>query len=651
MKSASLNHTYRLVWSEVHQAFVAVSELACSRGKRSGKAAVALTASVLCVATMAANAADLPTGGQLAAGAGSIVQLGKTLTVTQTSNTLAANWQNFSIGQGHTVNFVQPSASAVALNRVLGADVSVIQGALNANGQVFLVNPNGVLFTPTAQVNVGALVASTLNLNTEDFLAGNYHFSGGSIAGVKNEGSITTANGGAVALIAARIENTGSITAPQGNVLMGAGSKVRLDLGGPVKIEVEEGALNTLIEQGGAIRADGGLVYLTAKSAGDLASSAINHTGLTEARTLSTGEKGEIWLMGDMARGTVQVGGLLDASAVEGGQGGFIETSAHNVKVVDGAQVKAGHWLIDPFDFTIAASGGNITGAALSTALDSTHVTISTAVAGTSCPGATCTASTTGTNGDIFVNEAVSWTSANQLTLSAHRDININADITATNGKVQLEYGQGAVAAGNTASYRFSGGRINLKAGNNFRTKLGNDVVTTTWKVITDLGAATDKDTASNLTLQGLAHSSNLGGKYVLGADIDASGTSSWNTGAGYMPIGNSSTRFTGSFDGLGHTITGLTINLGFGQYAGLFGYAENATIRNLGVVDGSVKGAMHVGGLVGYLQDSTVSNSYATGSVMGSTLGAFSIGGLVGAMAYAGGKSPASATATPRAV
>ncbi len=332
--NGSLNRVYRVVWNAATGVWQAVSECAKGQGKtkssRSRGASLShLAAGAFVLLPLSALAASLPTGGQIVAGSGSISQSGNTLTVTQGTGQMAANWQSFSIGQGNTVNFVQPSASAVALTRVLGADVSVIQGALNANGQVFLITPNGVLFTPTAQVNAGALVASTLNLSTEDFLSGNYRFSGSSTAGVKNEGNITVGTGGTVALIAARIENTGSITAPQGNVLMGAGTKVRLDLGGPVKLEVEEGALNTLIEQGGAIRADGGLVFLTSKAAGELASSVINHTGITEARSLTTGEQGEIYLMGDMANGTVNVAGTLDASAAAGDQAGFIETSAH----------------------------------------------------------------------------------------------------------------------------------------------------------------------------------------------------------------------------------------------------------------------------------------------------------------------------------
>ena len=348
--NGSLNRVYRVVWNAATGVWQAVSECAKGQGKtkssRSRGASLShLAAGAFVLLPLSALAASLPTGGQIVAGSGSISQSGNTLTVTQGTGQMAANWQSFSIGQGNTVNFVQPSASAVALNRVLGADVSVIQGALNANGQVFLINPNGVLFTPTAQVNAGALVASTLNLSTEDFLSGNYRFSGSSTAGVKNEGNITVGTGGTVALIAARIENTGSITAPQGNVLMGAGTKVRLDLGGPVKLEVEEGALNTLIEQGGAIRADGGLVFLTSKAAGELASSVINHTGITEARSLTTGEQGEIILSSGYS--IVNTGHFDTSGGLN--SGGNIAVSATNI-------IEAGH-----YNASGDTSGGNIT--------------------------------------------------------------------------------------------------------------------------------------------------------------------------------------------------------------------------------------------------------------------------------------------------
>ena len=104
-------------------------------------------------------------------------------------------------------------------------------------------------------------------------------------------------------------------------------------------LDKENNAIDALIEQGGAIKADGGRVYLTAKAAGDLASTVINHTGITEAHTLSTGEKGEIVLLGDMQNDRIQVAGTLDASAPKGGDGGFIETSAAHVAIDSAVKV------------------------------------------------------------------------------------------------------------------------------------------------------------------------------------------------------------------------------------------------------------------------------------------------------------------------
>jgi filamentous hemagglutinin family protein len=338
MHRASLNHTYRLVWSDVKNAFVAVAENLKGRGKssRSGPALGALTlaavGAILAGASGISGAQTLPTGGNVVSGHAGIASSGNTLTVTQTTARMAADWQSFSIGRGNTVNFVQPSATSVALNRVLGSDVSVIQGALHANGQVFLINPNGVLFTPTAQVNVGGIVASTLSMSTADFMAGNYKLEGASSNAIVNQGRITASGdgssggkGGTVALIAAKITNTGTLTANQGHVLLGAGSKVTLDLGGPVKLQVTQGALEALIEQGGAIKADGGLVYLTAKAAGELATTVINHTGITEARSLSANSSGEIIL--ESGHAIVQTG-TLNASGVVGGQ---VTLKTHNL--------------------------------------------------------------------------------------------------------------------------------------------------------------------------------------------------------------------------------------------------------------------------------------------------------------------------------
>ncbi|MDZ4203114.1 MAG: MBG domain-containing protein [Gallionella sp.] len=638
MKRASLNHTYRLVWSSLTNTFVAVAENTKANGKKS-RAGRSLTATVSALfMTGTVLAADLPTGGQIVGGAGTISQSANVMTINQTTAKMAADWQSFSIGAGNTVNFVQPSASSVAMNRVLGSDVSVIQGALNANGQVFLLNPNGVLFTPTAQVNVGGIVASTLNMTTADFMAGNYQFEGASSNAIINQGNIIAANGGTIALIAAKITNDGSLTANVGNVLLGAGSKVTLDLGGPVKIQVEQGAIDALIEQGGAIKADGGLVYLTAKSASLLATTGINHTGITEAQTLATGESGQIYLMGDMQNGQVNVGGTLDASAPNGGDGGFIETSAAKVSFADGVAIttaaangKTGLWLIDPVDFKVAATGGDITGSALGTLLGSNSVTIQT-VTGTD--SATEQFGANGSNGDIFVNDAVSWSANNTLTLNAYRNIAINQSITASGatGKLVLQYGQGAAALNNTATYTINA-PINLQAGQNFSTKLGSNGTALDYTVLTSLGAA---GSTSGTDLQGI--NGNLTGRYALGADIDASATAGWSSGAGFKPLGDHNAFFNGELQGLGHVISDLTIigpQPGNDWVGGMFGYIGGSGLINQLVLDNvSVSGYRNIGAIAG-TNIGTISASSAIGSVTGAS--GNSAGGLVGYNAGAG--------------
>ncbi|MCX7668666.1 MAG: hypothetical protein N2439_01150, partial [Anaerolineae bacterium] len=240
-----------------------------------------------------------------------------------------------------------------------------------------------------------------------------------------------------------------------------------------------------------------------------------------------------------------------------------------------------------------------------------------------------------GSGGNLRLDSPISWNSGT-LRLVADGNIEILSTLDASGGgKVALEYGQGAtdgVIGGKEASYSFGltgagfTGRINLQAGNNFTTKLGSDGTPIQWTVITSLGSAGDETSGPTNSLQGLAHSSRLSGHYVLGADIDASATSTWNSGAGFAPIGNTM-GFTGRFDGLGHVITNLTINRPTTDYVGLFGHASGG-VRNVGLDNGSVSGKNFVGGLVGRnYSGGTISNSYATGSVNGGSY----LGGLVG--------------------
>ena len=376
----------------------------------------------------------LPAGGAVVAGAASISSNALSTTINQSTQNAAINWQSFNIAAGESVRVLQPNSSSVLLNRVLGSDPSNILGSLSANGKVFLVNPNGILFGRGASVNTAGLVASTLNVSDSDFMAGSYKFAGNSTAAVLNQGSIN-ADGGYVALLGASVTNNGVIQARLGSVALAAGNAMTLDVAGDglLNVSVSQGALSALAQNGGLIQADGGQVLLSAQSAGALFQSAVNNTGVIQAQTLQN-HNGAIRLMGDMQSGTVHVGGTLDASAPNGGNGGFVETSAAQVKVADNvaittqsAQGTSGRWLIDPVDFTVAA-GSDIAGATLGGQLVTTSVTI---LSSNGTHG--------GVNGDVNVNEPVTWTASGApttLTLNAFNDVNVNAAITATTGNL-----------------------------------------------------------------------------------------------------------------------------------------------------------------------------------------------------------------------
>jgi filamentous hemagglutinin family protein len=183
-RHGSMNRIYRLIWSAVRSVWIPVAETARGRGKRSTPALVAAALSVACAIAQAS-----PSGGQVTAGTGSITQSGATTTITQATQNLALSWTSFNISPQQTVNFVQPSASAIAVNRILGTNGTQILGYLHANGQVFLINPNGIVFGPSAEVNVGGLVASTLN--EADTPGNTKTFSGTGTGAVLNQGTLS----------------------------------------------------------------------------------------------------------------------------------------------------------------------------------------------------------------------------------------------------------------------------------------------------------------------------------------------------------------------------------------------------------------------------------------------------------------------------
>ncbi|TVP93082.1 MAG: filamentous hemagglutinin N-terminal domain-containing protein, partial [Pseudomonadaceae bacterium] len=211
-----MNRVYLTVWNVAKGQWQVAPETAKRCGKspsrRSGVigTVAALAAGSPLLIPLSALASSLPSGGDIRAGSGSIEQSGQEMRIHQDSERMAIDWDNFSVGEGGRVEFIQPGRDAAVLNRVTSDQVSQIQGAIEANGQVFLVNPNGIVFGDSAQVDVGGLVASTLDISPEDFMAGDFTFEGGSSSAIINQGNIRAADEGFVALIAAEIINEGS---------------------------------------------------------------------------------------------------------------------------------------------------------------------------------------------------------------------------------------------------------------------------------------------------------------------------------------------------------------------------------------------------------------------------------------------------------
>lgn len=453
--------------------------------------------SSVALAAPASNA--LPTGGAVVSGNVAIATNAATMNINQASSKSVINWQTYNIGSAATVNYNFAQAGSSSLNRVLSNNPSEIYGRLNANGKVILVNPNGIVFGSGSSVNVGSLVATTMNIKDADYLNDKLVFTrDGSIGKVLNEGTITAEDKGYIALLAPEVVNKGVIKAVMGSVSMAAGEKIELTLdnSGLKTVILEPSTVKTLIDNKALIEAKGGVVYLGAKEANAILDTVMNlkNSGIVEATAMNN-TNGKIILDGD----NIEVDGTLKATEVYAGnknnaktlvkatatlEGEFVETSGKQFALEKGASIKARHWLIDPVNITIDSTlAGTI-----ATALGSGDVTVTTA--GGNTPDTSSGES--GTDGDITVDSAITWATAQKLTLSAHRNIYINADVTIENdgGELALHYGQGAVYTNNSSDYILSGtiqtvdsddfevvnhGNIIFTTGGKFTEKKGSD--------------------------------------------------------------------------------------------------------------------------------------------------------------------------------
>jgi filamentous hemagglutinin family protein len=329
-----------------------------------------------------------PEGGVVTHGSATIANTSPTrVEVTQHSSRAVINWDRFNIAQNEHTSFAQPSSRAVVLNRVQGGGASQILGRMTANGQVYIVNGAGVMIGRNAKIDVAGLMVTTADVSSHDFMAGRYDFNipGQPGAGILNEGQITAAEGGLVAMVAPWVQNDGLIAARLGKVALASGETFTLDLYGDDLIRVATtDELARQLTHTGTIQADGGTVWLDAQAAGAALDGAICMDGIIEARGIATDEAGRVMLTGDKIEltdrssidvsadqqdaGTIYIYGN-DCTWAEGvllarsdmGDGGFVEVSAtndlHFMPAVDAMSTygQIGTLLLDPATETINA--------------------------------------------------------------------------------------------------------------------------------------------------------------------------------------------------------------------------------------------------------------------------------------------------------
>jgi filamentous hemagglutinin family protein len=473
---------YKIVFSKRLGTLVAVGEHTASTGKaasgqgtRCTLAAVALALACMTIGNAQAqsplSATALPTSATVNAGKATLSTNGANMAISQTSDKASINWGTFNIGSSAAVNITQPNANAVLLNRVTGNGPSQIFGKLSANGQVILLNPNGIVFGQSGSVTASTFTASTFGLSDDDFMAGYYKYNrNSSTASVVNQGTIETTAGGYVALIGASVTNEGKIIAPQGDVVLAAAESVTLPealvkpqapatpntisvrMSKRVRLELDPATVNTAVNNtsSGVIMTEGGQVLLQA-AAISTAVASVTHSGKIDTSAPQAGavtllsENGNIKVDGSIKANSnsnsndapnqtrkggdiiigrdEETGALAKATDVSGAQlestNGFVETSGEWLAST-GTKVQAKEWLLDPNNIEInsvntALTAGNsvvLTGDIQNALALGTSVSISTGVGAGSVSSSTgVTQATAGTGnsstGTITVNNTI----------------------------------------------------------------------------------------------------------------------------------------------------------------------------------------------------------------------------------------------------
>ncbi|MFM0684371.1 filamentous hemagglutinin N-terminal domain-containing protein [Paraburkholderia strydomiana] len=632
-------------------------QLTPSRPQSSRRIALLIVISLagLSLAQAAIAGGVLPQGGHYVAGAGTIAGQGNALIVTQPGSTRSViEWSQFSIGKLNTVNF--DNGSGATLNRVTGGSPSAILGSLNATGSVYVINPQGVLVGPTGVISTGGrFVAATLDVpNCEFKTGGTLTLAGSSNAKVVNLGKISSSGGDVFLIAHDAVVNAGTVSAPNGTAEYAVGQQVVLyESSSSRQVFVQISSKGTVVDRGTTQAAQinletaDGNIYALAGSG-----SRIRATG-TAMRD------GHVWLVAGDGHVTQQ--GTIAATNADG-SGGTVDTLAYTLTLKNDASVQAGLWNVSTPSFVIDSpvAGAFVRSLNAGTSIDATAT------------------GTKGASGDVTVLSNVDWQGPASLALVAFRHVAIGPQTTIRNtgsGNLSLRAdaagidNQGSVSNQGAIDWSGGTGLVSSFFDMNGGTSPGVVMSNPDWAV-SAFGGPVSQYTPYKL-VNSLTDLNNinldLSGNYALGRDVNAApppGT--FNAPVGGFPSNfQSYSFFNGQFDGLGHTLSNLSINASASAFAppgGLFsaigatGIVRNlnvqgiiagpatlgdygilagtsggivASVHSSGVIDLPVAGiSVHAGGLIG---DSRGLTYRSSSSADVSTLSAYT-GGLIGA-------------------
>ena len=277
----------------------------------------------------------LPENPNLVKGVATISSSNNNLSIEQETDRISINWDTFNIGSAAKVEFFQPNNNSIALNRVNSNDPSYIYGELKANGQLIFLNPSGVIFKGGSKVDVGSMIATTLNMSDDHFLSNNYSFNKieGS-ASIVNEGSLIAKEGGTIALIANAIENRGIIETPAGTTALIQGNDVTLTMidNNLINFEINTNELEELVRKKNAISVGKNAVLLSNSGKNEVLNAVVNNKGTIKANSINK-RGGKIFL--SSRKGKIRNSGTMLANS-NNLEGGYIEVTADKIEIYKG---------------------------------------------------------------------------------------------------------------------------------------------------------------------------------------------------------------------------------------------------------------------------------------------------------------------------